>query len=79
MHYLVDWNFDEDRCRIRIGLGPENITRLRRFAIGVLKSFQKPRTIDRFNDAPTLTAFPYLILHWFLVQGCGHAFLNSYL
>lgn len=42
MHYLLDWNYDEDRCRIRTGFGPENITRLRRFAIGVLKSFQKP-------------------------------------
>lgn len=42
MHYLLDWNFDEDRCRIRTGFGPENITRLRRFAIGVLKSLQKP-------------------------------------
>lgn len=36
MHYLLDWNYDEDRCRIRTGFGPENITRLRRFAIGVL-------------------------------------------
>lgn len=42
LHYLLDWNYDEDRCRIRTGFGPENITRLRRFAIGVLKSFQKP-------------------------------------
>jgi len=42
MHYMLDWNFDEDRCRIRSGFGPENVTRLRRFAIGVLKSFQKP-------------------------------------
>lgn len=37
-HYVLDWNFDEDRCRIRTGYGPENITRLRRFAIGVIKS-----------------------------------------
>lgn len=37
-HYMIDWNFDEDRSRIRTGYGPENITRLRRFAIGVLKS-----------------------------------------
>ena len=37
-HYVLDWNFDEDRCRIRVGHGPENITRLRRFAIGVIKS-----------------------------------------
>jgi predicted transposase YbfD/YdcC len=37
-HYMIDWNYDEDRSRIRIGHGPENITRLRRFAIGVIKS-----------------------------------------
>ena len=37
-HYVLDWNFDEDRSRIRRGHGPENITRLRRFAIGVIKS-----------------------------------------
>jgi predicted transposase YbfD/YdcC len=37
-HYVLDWNFDEDRSRIRTGYGPENITRLRRFAIGVIKS-----------------------------------------
>lgn len=43
LHYLLDWNYDEDRSRIRSGYAPENITRLRRFAIGVLKQFQKPR------------------------------------
>ena len=37
-HYILDWNYDEDRSRIRIGHGPENITRLRRFAIGLIKS-----------------------------------------
>jgi predicted transposase YbfD/YdcC len=37
-HYIIDWNYDEDRGRIRTGYGPENITRLRRFAIGVIKS-----------------------------------------
>lgn len=42
VHYLIDWNYDEDRSRIRTGFGPENITRLRRFALGVLKTFQKP-------------------------------------
>ncbi len=42
VHYIIDWNFDEDRSRIRTGFGPENITRLRRFAVGILKSFQKP-------------------------------------
>ena len=42
VHYLIDWNYDEDRSRIRTGFGPENVTRLRRFAVGILKSFQKP-------------------------------------
>jgi len=37
-HYILDWNYDEDRCRIRTGHGPENVTRLRRFAISVIKS-----------------------------------------
>jgi predicted transposase YbfD/YdcC len=37
-HYIIDWNYDEDRSRIRIGYGPENITRLRRFAVSIIKS-----------------------------------------
>lgn len=37
-HYILDWNYDEDRSRIRTGYGPENMTRLRKFAIGVIKS-----------------------------------------
>ena len=37
-HYIIDWNYDEDRSRIRTGYGPENISRLRRFAIGVIKA-----------------------------------------
>jgi predicted transposase YbfD/YdcC len=36
-HYILDWNYDEDQSRIRTGYGPENMTRLRRFAIGVIK------------------------------------------
>lgn len=42
LHYIIDWNYDEDRSQIRTGHGPANVTRLRRFAIGVLKNFQKP-------------------------------------
>jgi predicted transposase YbfD/YdcC len=26
VHYIIDWNYDEDRSRIRTGFGPENIT-----------------------------------------------------
>lgn len=44
-HYIIDWNYDEDRSRIRKGYGPENITRLRRFAIGLLKGKQTTQTI----------------------------------
>ena len=36
MHHILDWSFDEDRSRIRTGHGPENMTRLRRFAIGLI-------------------------------------------
>jgi len=61
-HYILDWNYDEDRCRIRTGYGPENITRLRRFAIGLIKSksvkcvAQKMRQLNR----NTRTVFDYL-------------------
>lgn len=37
-HYIIDWNYDEDRSRVRTGSGPENLTRLRRFAVGLIKS-----------------------------------------
>jgi len=37
-HYIIDWNYDEDRSRIAKGYGPENMTRLRRFAVGLYKS-----------------------------------------
>lgn len=54
-HYVIDWNYDEDRGRIRTGYGPENITRLRRFAVGLIKSktqldvAQKMRRLNRNN------------------------------
>ena len=44
-HYIIDWNYDEDRSQIRTGFGPENMTRLRRFAIGLLKSKKSNETI----------------------------------
>jgi len=37
-HYIIDSIYDEDRSRIRTGHGPENMTRMRRFAVGLLKS-----------------------------------------
>lgn len=64
VHHIIDWNYDEDRSRIRTGFGPENITRLRRFAIGILKSFQKPsqsiaELMRRLSFRPRLV-FDYL-------------------
>jgi predicted transposase YbfD/YdcC len=61
-HYILDWNYDEDRCRIRTGHGPENVTCLRRFAIGLIKSkgvknvAQKIRHLNR----NTRLVFDYL-------------------
>jgi predicted transposase YbfD/YdcC len=40
-HYIIDWNYDEDRSQIRSQFGPENITRFRRFSISLLKSKKK--------------------------------------
>ena len=37
-HCIIDWTYDEDRSRIQTGFGPENMTRLRRFAVGLIKS-----------------------------------------
>lgn len=37
-HYVIDWNYDEDRSRIRTGFGPENVARLRRFAVCLIQS-----------------------------------------
>lgn len=43
-HYVIDWNYDEDRSRISKGNGPENMTRLRRFAVGIIKGFSDGKT-----------------------------------
>lgn len=61
-HYILDWNYDEDRCRIRKGNGPEVISRIRRFAVGLIKSknvrnvAQKMRELNR----NTRSVFDYL-------------------
>ena len=47
----IDWSFDEDRSRIRTGYGPENTTRLRRFAIQLIKArgLNVAETLRRLN------------------------------
>lgn len=62
-HYIIDWNYDEDRSQIRTGFGPENITRLRRFAIGLLKSKNSNETIPEMMKKlllNTRAVFDYL-------------------
>ncbi|EQD66467.1 transposase, partial [mine drainage metagenome] len=63
-HYVIDWNFDEDRSRIRCGHGPENVSRLRRFAVSLIHS--KPgrkvaETLRRLNRN-VRTVFDYLLM-----------------
>jgi len=49
-HYIIDWNYDEDRSRIRTGHGPENMTRLRRFAVSIFKSKQTPNVAQKIRQ-----------------------------
>ena len=61
-HYVIDWNYDEDRGRIRTGHGPENVTRLRRFATSVIQAKHPGRiaqTIRRLSFSVRLV-FDYL-------------------
>ena len=37
LHYVRDWTFDEDRCRVRTGSGAEVMAALRNFAISLLR------------------------------------------
>lgn len=45
-HYIIDWAYDEDRSRISTGYGPENMTRLRRFAVSLIKT-KKVRSVTQ--------------------------------
>jgi predicted transposase YbfD/YdcC len=62
-HDILDWNWDEDRCRLRTGHGPENITRLRRFAVGLTKanSDDSVAAIDKLAR-PLRRVFDYLLM-----------------
>ena len=61
VHHILDTAWDEDRCRIRTGYGPENTTRLRRFAIGIIRAHSKcvAPTVRKLNRNPRLV-FDYL-------------------
>jgi predicted transposase YbfD/YdcC len=38
LHHVLDVSFHEDACRVRRGHGPENLSRLRRLALNLLRS-----------------------------------------
>jgi predicted transposase YbfD/YdcC len=63
-HYVLDHTWDEDHCRIRTGHGPENTSRLRRFAISVLNLHAKPSdsiaSMTRKLASRTRLVFDYL-------------------
>jgi predicted transposase YbfD/YdcC len=65
-HYILDDTWDEDHCRIRTGHGPENTSRLRRFAISLLKHHAQPcesiASMTRKLAARTRLVFDYLFM-----------------
>ncbi len=73
-HHVLDMTWDEDRCRIRTGYGPENTSRLRRFAISVLSLHAKPgdsiASMTRRLTAKTRLVFDYLLM---TRNSTGHA------
>ena len=64
-HHVLDMTWDEDRCRIRTGYGPENTSRLRRFAISVLNLHARPgdsiASMTRRLAAKSRQVFDYLL------------------
>lgn len=74
-HYILDWNYDEDRCRIRSGYGPENISRIRRFAIGVIKTVSTKGVAETMRDLVmnTRLVFDYLKM---TQNALGHTILR---
>ncbi len=72
-HHILDTCWDEDRCRIRTGHGPENTTRLRRFAIGVIRSKSDcvAATVRKLNRKPRLV-FDYLKMTKNTLQPAKH-------
>jgi len=70
-HYILDWNYDEDRCRISKGYGPENMTRLRRFAVGLLKSKGVSNVAQKMRQ---LCFSPRLVFNYLKMSASTHPF-----
>lgn len=69
-HYILDWVYDEDRCRISKGYGPENITCLRRFAIGLLKSKGVRNVAQKIRQ---LSFSPRMVFDYLRISGNTHS------
>lgn len=72
-HYIIDWNYDEDRSRIRTGHGPENMTRLRRFAVGLLKSKGVRNVAQKMRQLTLNTRLVFDYLKMTRNTGCSSA------
>ena len=74
-HYILDFTYDEDRCRIRSGYGPQNISRIRRFAIGVIKAISSKGVAETMRNLVmnTRLVFDYLKM---TRNTLGNAFLS---
>lgn len=59
VHYLIDWNYNEDRSCIRKGHGLENMTRLRRLAISLIKSKKAKCFAHGSKNASTQLQYTY--------------------
>ena len=68
-HYILDWTFDEDRSRISKGYGPENMTRLRRFAIGIIKNKGARSVAQKMRQ---LCLSPRLVFDYLRISGNTH-------
>jgi hypothetical protein len=71
--YIIDRNYDEDRSRSRsrTGHGPENISGLRRFAVGLIESKalrSVAQTMRQFNRNMRL-----LFDHLLIIENCHGA------
>lgn len=69
-HYILDWAFDEDRCRISKGYGPENMTRLRRFAISIIKSKGVRNVAQKMRQ---LSFSPRMVFDYLRISGNTHS------
>ncbi len=68
-HYILDWNYDEDRSRISKGFGPENMTRLRRFAVGLIKSKDVANVAQKMRQ---LNFSPRMVLNYLKIAANTH-------